>query len=113
MLSVKVGNESVKLFEFTPSGVNVVTDETLEYNTDRVAKKSGADGSAAIKQAKDYVRAIGRIMLHYMAHAYILPAKAMPPFFMTGEECFDFIIITPLYRTNITLSQFWGCVISS
>jgi hypothetical protein len=101
----------VKLFETSDSGVNVVTDEVLEKN---ITLASGADQemvkTAAIKRAKDYVRAIGRIMLHSMAHEYFLPAKAMSPFFMTGEKCFYFIIITPLYRTNIC-PIVWMCYI--
>jgi hypothetical protein len=100
-LSVKVGNDDVKLFENTESGVDVVTDTVLEYYISRAMKRSGTDQervkTAAIKKAKDYVRAIGRIMLHSMANNYFLPAKAMSPFFMTGEECFDFIIIHPCY----------------
>ncbi len=91
----------MKLFENTESGVDVVTDTVLEYYISRAMKRSGTDQervkTAAIKKAKDYVRAIGRIMLHSMANNYFLPAKAMSPFFMTGEECFDFIIIHPCY----------------
>jgi hypothetical protein len=106
MLSVKVGDKSVKLFENTESGVNVMTDDVLE-NFVKVVKKSGADKSAVFKQAKDYVRAVGRIMLHSMAHKYILPAKAMSPFYMTGEEYFDFIIITNLF---VLIPHFPKCV---
>lgn len=83
----------MKLFETTDSGVIVRTDELLEYSISRAAMNSGATSekekvkvkNAAIKQAKYYLRAIGRIILHFMANEYILPAKAIHPFFMTGE----------------------------
>ena len=106
---MEVGNERVKLFENTNSGVDVVTDEVLEHNISIAVKKSGADVAAAaavkqakkaVKRAKDYVRAIGRIMLHSMANDYTLPAKAMSPFFMTGKESSDFIIMAPPFCTN-------------
>lgn len=78
----------MKLFETSDSGVTVVTDELLEFNISRAMKKSGVDEdrvkATAVKQAKDYMRALGRIMLHSIANKYIIPAKAMPPFFMNG-----------------------------
>ena len=108
VLSVMVGNERVKLFQNTDSGVDVVTDDVLEHYISKAVKSSCADLSAAaavkrakkdsadaVKQAKDYARAIGRIMLHSMANDYTLPAKAMSPFFMTGKESSSFIIMIP------------------
>ena len=69
-LSVKVGNDWVKLFETAHSGeiVVIVTDEVLEYNIARAGLKSGTDQesmkTAAVKQAKDYIH----ILLHAMAN---------------------------------------------
>lgn len=120
VLSVKVGNARVSLFENTNSGVIVVTDDMLENNISKAAKTSSAVLSAkdeaaaakrakkavaaAVKRAKVYVRAIGRIMLHSMANEYTLPSKAMSPFFMTGEEdsC-DFIILSLSFCTHVLI----------
>jgi hypothetical protein len=114
MLSVKVGNESVNIFENTDSGVFVLTDELLKNNIHVAAKRSGAkkkEKVAAIKRAKDYVRAVGRIIIHSMANKYILPAKALPPFFMTGESFDGVVIMLPHYfTTNSPFSNLLGCV---
>jgi len=102
MLSIQVGGESVKLFENTPRGAVVKTDDSLNQNisnfakayvTDKAAKGYVADPinrakeqekivKVSIKQAKDYSRAIGRIMLHSFVHKQTLPSNAMPPFIM-------------------------------
>ena len=120
VLSVKVGNARVSLFENTNSGVIVVTDDMLENSISIAAKTSSAVLSAkdeaaaskrakkavasAVKRAKDYVRAIGRIMLHSMANEYTLPSKAMSPFFMTGEKGFcDFIILCLSLCTHVLI----------
>ncbi len=113
VLCVKVGNDTVKLFETTHSGVVVVTDEVLEYYITRAAlKSSSADQemmkTAAVKQAKDYVRAIGRIILHAMVNGYILPIMSIPPFFMTGENSLDHIISQSNYCTNDSFSYLLG-----
>jgi len=99
ILSVEVGKERVKLFETSDSGVTVVTDELLEHNISLAMKRSGEGDAevkaAGFKRAKDYVRAIGRVMLNSMANKFIIPANALPPFFMTGTKSFDFIINSP------------------
>ncbi|KAL7537829.1 hypothetical protein ACHAXR_008113, partial [Thalassiosira sp. AJA248-18] len=90
-LTIKVGAESVSLFENTDSGVQVMTDEILNDRIKRAAKKCSGKYEEiiedSIKCAKDYVRAIGRIILHsivhrHTAHKLTLPSNAMPPFFM-------------------------------
>jgi hypothetical protein len=114
MLSVKVRDESVNIFENTPSGVVVLTDELLNNNINVAAKRSGAKAKekvAAIKRAKAYVRAVGRIIIHSMANKYILPAKALPPFFMTGESFDGVVNMLPYYCTTTSpFSNLLGCV---
>ena len=85
-LSVKVGSESVALFEDTPSGVWVITDDMLKHKIERTAKNCCEMVKEAIKQAKNYIRAIGRIMLHALANKQSLPTNAMPPFLMNCKS---------------------------
>ena len=105
----------MKLFETSDSGVTVLTDELLEFNISLAMKKSGVDEdkvkAAAVKQSKDYVRALGRIMLHSIANKYIIPAKAMPPFFMNGTKSFHFIINLPPYGIMVFFSLLWVSVV--
>ena len=69
MLSIKVGNVNVKLFDHTPAGAVVTTDNNLYEKISSAAKKFKPGSSSeqkviqdkAIHQAKDYSRAIGRI----------------------------------------------------
>jgi hypothetical protein len=88
-LSILVEDKSVALFEGTPSGVMVKTDELLEndickYTSSEIVKKN------AIKQATHYIRAIGRIMLHALANRQTLPTNALPHFFINCESVIVF-----------------------
>ena len=80
------------LFENTPSGVMVTTDEQLEYYIDLSAKTchETEDKEKIVKEAKEraktYIRAIGRIMLHALANKQTLPTNAMPPFLINCES---------------------------
>ncbi|KAL7544849.1 hypothetical protein ACHAWF_008211, partial [Thalassiosira exigua] len=95
---------SVEIYENTPSGVMVITDEKLTHDLERSARviyerqegkaqedKKMTKGEekivdASIKRARDYTRAIGRIILHAFAFAdkytLALPSNAMPAFIM-------------------------------
>jgi len=93
-LCVKIGDVSVELFENTPSGAVVKTDERLSDTISRAAEvwieknKEIVDDTKdqvtekSIKRAKEYSRAIGRIMMHALAHKQTLPSTSMPPFIM-------------------------------
>jgi hypothetical protein len=90
---VIVGNECVTLFENTPSGVMVTTDENLDNYVKIAAEKCCKTEDQtmivkkeAIEQAKNYTRAIGRIMLHALATKQTLPNNAMPPFLINCES---------------------------
>lgn len=93
-LSVRVGSRNVKLFENTSSGVNVKTDDIVNQSISIAAKKYVKNTEKEEKQivnectkrAKDYVRAIGRIILHSFAHKQTLPSNAMPLFIVNGES---------------------------
>lgn len=80
------------LFENTPSGVMVTTDEQLEHHIEIAAKKCHETEDKekivkkAKKRAKTYTRAIGRIMLHALANKQTLPTNAMPPFLINCES---------------------------
>jgi hypothetical protein len=82
----------VNLFEDTPSGVMVTTDEKLEHDIKIAAKKcyETEDKENIVKEAKEqaktYTRAIGRIMLHALANKQTLPTNAMPPFLINCES---------------------------
>jgi hypothetical protein len=91
-LHFNVGNESIMLFLNTSSGVMVTTDDKLEHDIQIAANKCCETKDRvmivkkeAIEQAKNYVRAIARIMLHALANKQTLPNNAMPPFLINGE----------------------------
>jgi hypothetical protein len=85
------------LFETTPSGVMVTSDLKLEHDIELAAKQCCETKvreeivEKAKEQAKDYTRAIGRIMLHALANKQTLPTNAMPPFFINCE----FVTVSP------------------
>ncbi len=88
-LSIPVGEGRVLLFENTPSGALVLTDDKLENDITVAAKKNEDEDTMkkeAIEQAKLYTRAIGRIMLHALANKQTLPTNAMPPFLINCES---------------------------
>jgi hypothetical protein len=109
---VKVGNESVLLFENTPSGVMVLSDDKLD-NCVKVAAKKCCETEdeimimkeRAIEQAKNYIRAIGRIMLHALANKQTLPNNSMPPFFINGEYVTAIIALCYVNHSNSTLTS--------
>ena len=83
-LSIRVENKRVRLFEDTSSGVMVTTDEKLENDIKKCTVTETVQENA-IKQAKHYIRAIGRIMLHALANLQTLPTNALHPFFINCE----------------------------
>ena len=90
-LSILVESTSVALFEDTDSGVMVTTDVKLESDIEAILKKNTVKHENrvkknAIEQAKRYIRAIGRIMLHALANRQTLPTNALPPFFINCES---------------------------
>ena len=82
--------DTVALFEDTSSGVMVTTDVKLESDIEAILKKNVKHENRvkknAIEQAKRYIRAIGRIMLHALANRQTLPTNALPPFFINCES---------------------------
>ena len=105
------------LFVNTPSGVMVTTDDKLEHDIEKAANKCYETEDRAmivkkeaIEQAKNYVRAIGRIMLHALAKKQTLPNNAMPPFLINGESvtaiiALRFIVTSIQTCTSIFLFQ--------
>jgi len=96
-LSILVESTSVALFEDTSSGVMVTTDEKLNSDIEatetviellkkNAVKQANRVKENAIEQAKRYIRAIGRIMLHALANRQTLPTNALPPFFINCES---------------------------
>lgn len=94
-LSILVESNSrartVALFEDTDSGVMVKKDEKLNSDIGVILKKNAVKQANlvkknAIEQAKRYIRAIGRIMLHALANRQTLPTNALPPFFINCES---------------------------
>lgn len=83
--------DTVALFEDTSSGVMVTKDEKLDADIEVILKKYAVKHAnrvkeKAIEQAKRYIRAIGRIMLHALANRQTLPTNALPPFFINCES---------------------------
>ena len=98
------------LFENTPSGVMVTTDDKLEYDIEKAVNKCCETEDQAmivkkeaIKQARSYVRAIGRIMLHALANKQTLPNNAMPPFLINGES------VTTIIALHFIVSSIQTC----
>lgn len=92
-LSIPVGEKSLLLFENTPSGVLVLTDEKLIDGIKIAAKNcDNVDETKekAIERARLYTRAIGRIMLHALANKQTLPTNSMPPFLINCESNIGF-----------------------
>ena len=96
-LSILVESTSVALFEDTSSGVMVTTDVKLNSDIEatetviellkkNAVKQANRVKENAIEQAKRYIRAIGRIMLHALANRQTLPTNALPPFFINCES---------------------------
>ena len=95
-LSILVESTSVALFEDTSSGVMVTTDVKLNSDIEATetviellkknVKHENRVKKNAIEQAKRYIRAIGRIMLHALANRQTLPTNALPPFFINCES---------------------------
>ena len=90
-LSILVESTSVALFEDTDCGVMVQKDEKLNSDIGVILKKNAVKHENrveknAIEQAKRYIRAIGRIMLHALANRQTLPTNALPPFFINCES---------------------------
>lgn len=90
----------VKLFEeaLAKDGTFVVpiTDESLMSRVLEIAKNNESARQNAIQRAKDYMRAIGRIMLNSFVNGHLVPIAAMPPLFVNGEsvECIQLLSIT-------------------
>mmetsp|Transcript_38179 Transcript_38179/g.80336 ORF Transcript_38179/g.80336 Transcript_38179/m.80336 type:complete len:882 (-) Transcript_38179:220-2865(-) len=64
-LSIVIGEKKIKLFEDGDGGIIPITDEMLEYH---IKKKAGSSEKkvveSAIKRAKAYARAVGRIVFN-------------------------------------------------
>jgi len=103
ILCIKVGEGEVELFENTPGGVQVQTDDPLNSKIQALLKRSSDTHEDtvenAIKRAKDYVRAIGRIILHAIVHKQTLPSNAIPAFFMNGKVYF---CLTCINHSNLS-----------
>lgn len=83
--------DTIALFEHTNSGVMVKTDEKLNSDIKAILKRNAVKQANRVKkktieQAKCYIRAIGRIMLHALANRQTLPTNALPPFFINCES---------------------------
>lgn len=90
MLSIPVWGVMIRLFEDAANkeGTYVlpITNATLESRIKSATHGNAEEFSLAIQRAKDYTRAIGRIMLHSFLHGHTVSSTAMAPFFINGEH---------------------------
>ena len=90
-IPVKGSTEMIAMFdEATSKGVGVnglelipITDETLSERIRGLGLKEDAEDIKT--RAKEYARAVGRIMLHSFVHGHFVSSAALTPLFVNGE----------------------------
>lgn len=68
-----------------------ITNATLESRIKNVAHGDTESIQDALQHAKDYTRAIGRIMLHSFLNGHTVSTSAMAPIFMNDEPKCEFL----------------------
>lgn len=63
-----------------------ITNATLESRIKSATHGNAEEFALAIQRAKDYTRAIERIMLHSFLYGHTVSSTAMAPFFINGEH---------------------------
>eukprot|EP01082_Thalassiosira_pseudonana_P010555 g9307.t1 g9307 contig36:306427-308909(+) len=90
-IPVKGSTEMIAMFdEATSKGVGVnglelipITDETLSERIRGLGLEKNAEDIKT--RAKEYARAVGRIMLHSFVHGHFVSSAALTPLFVNGE----------------------------
>ena len=63
-----------------------ITDAALESRIQDIVHGNITKFQDAIQRAKDYTRAIGRIMLHSFVNGHIVSTSVLAPLFINGEK---------------------------
>ena len=96
----------IKIFEDTSNSegscVVPITDAVLESRIKNVATDDASEIQDAIQRAKDYTRAIGRIMLHSFVNGHTVSSTVIAPFFINGEPTMN---LQSFYLTMIMSDQ--------
>ena len=90
-IPVKESTDMIAMFdEATSKGVGVnglelipITDETLSERIRGLGLEKNAEDIKT--RAKEYARAVGRIMLHSFVHGHFVSSAALTPLFVNGE----------------------------
>ena len=87
----------IRIFEEASNGNGSfavpITDAALESRIQDIVRGNITKTQDAIQRAKDYSRAIGRIMLHSFVNGHIVSTSAMAPLFINGENAASFSLL--------------------
>ena len=82
--------EMVRIFEDASNDegnyVLPTTNAILESRIKNVANGDVDEVQGSLQRAKDYMRAVGRIILHSFLNEHTVSTSAMPPFFINGKS---------------------------